>query len=207
MKLRKAPQQMKASPAKAITPPTRFGSPGAGVKMAKRANRGAKFVGIRNQLKVGGQPPLTDPAAPAVGANPAASLANDGTTMRMPAMQPPTPTQPGTPLQQEQPRTIGPAQQEQQMKDQLMPLAGQPPGAPPAGQPSQAGQPPQEAPQSALPAGQPPQAGQQPQNAAPMGQPPQGAGAPQAPAQDNSALDQQIAALQKQIADLQGQKK
>ena len=64
-----------------------------------------------------------------------------------------------------QPQAIGPAQQQQQMKDQLMP-----------------------------PAGQLPQ----------MGQPPQGTATP---AQDNSAIDSQIAALQKQIADLQAQKK
>jgi hypothetical protein len=64
--------------------------------------------------------------------------------------------------QQAQPQTIGPAQQEQQMKDQLMPQAS---GAP---QNQAAGQ--------------------------------------EAPAADNSGIDQQIAALQKQIADLQAKK-
>lgn len=52
-----------------------------------------------------------------------------------------------------------------------------------------------------------PQAGQQPeaqQQMQPAGQSPQGA---KAPAQDNSAIDQQIAALQAQIQQLQSQKK
>jgi hypothetical protein len=84
----------------------------------------------------------------------------------------PQPAQPIAPVQQETPIQavvesagpqlgMGPAQQEQQMKDQLMPPVGAPESAPAMG----------------------------------------------AQAPDNSAIDQQIAALQKQLADLQAQKK
>ncbi len=136
------------------------------------------FGNLRNQLM--GQKSPIQSAAPIQ--PPMASAPSIPAQVPKPSAPAISPIQP--PLAAEQSRAVGPAEQEQQMKSQLMPPTG--------------------AQQNALPAGQPSQAGQQPQNAAPMGQPPQGA---EAPAQDGGALDQQIAALQKQIADLQAQKK
>lgn len=150
-----------------------------------------KFGNLREQL-TGAPNPLPQPnPGTNITRNPLARP-NPGTNITgKPLPQPMPATQQGTledldpnkfiikpsnqTAQQEQSRILGPAQQEQAMKNQLMPPAGQPP-------------------QGTPPVGQPPQMGQQPQGA-------------EAPAQDSSAIDQQIAALQKQIADLQAQKK